>query len=671
MPSRPPREISAHVASRPWIVGLVVLVCGHLVLVFSRSYATAGDWAFIELKTGDVFSRHSPLTGAWSRYGWNHPGPILYDLLAIPYLIAGSSWRGLWLGALALNVTALVVAVRLLEPAGRSAREGQPGVPGVPGIRADVSPVATWAMAIAAMWTLAAGTSHLLTDPWNASVVVIPVLTMVAATAAVLLGDRRGAAVTAVVFVAAAQTHAAYGVLLLPLAVTSLVVGLVRWRRFTLAWCSAAALSMLPALVDTTVNWPGNFVRSIRFTLTSAEPPVGFEQAVRVIGRATSLTFFSEPRLPSFAAIVSSSAWGVAPFAGLIALAVAHRLASRHGWSTQARSLEAVALLWFGGVLMVARTRGPLLIWLTTWMVAAAAITWCLVASVAIRWALERRSTRNLAGNPSDHAADADRTRDPGGADSAVGAGGADNVSNAGGAGGADSAGDPGTVDDDRAIAARPDAAPQGTATATTMLAVLTGLVSLGLATIHVVGSVGLGYPFQELAPVVQQFADDADGAGLLAGVPIVIDLAGDEYVAGAVQSGLIVLLEGRGFRPLARPDQRLQVGGHRTATSLEPPSLLVQVESRVGAPEGATVVSVWDPLTAPERAEADSLMVVLGVMLSAAGIGDRSPLLETELAPLAAFDSSSTVEAERAAFERLGELHARGPRIVLYLLER
>ncbi len=71
-----------------------------------------------------------------------------------------------------------------------------------------------------------------------------------------------------------------------------------------------------------------------------------------------------------------------------------------------------------------------------------------------------------------------------------------------------------------------------------------------------------------------------------------------------------------------------------------------------------------------PEWAEDDSLLVVLGAVLSAAGIGDRSPLLDNELAPLAAFDSSSTVEAERAAFERLGELHARGQRIVLYLLE-
>ena len=44
--------------------------------------------------------------------------------------------------------------------------------------------------------------------------------------------------------------------------------------------------------------------------------------------------------------------------------------------------------------------------------------------------------------------------------------------------------------------------------------------------------------------------------------------------------------------------------------------------------------------------------------------------LLDVELAPRAAFDSLPAAEAERAAFERLGELKARGQRIALYVLE-
>ncbi len=654
MPSATSWAVRAIVGRRPWIVGLMVLLIGHVGLVLSRTYGTGGDWAFIELRTSDVFSTHSPLTGAWSRYGWNHPGPILYDVLSVPYLLAGSSWRGLWLGALTLNAIALAVAVRLLEPVADartftvaaldrvgsdhvgSDHVGSDGPGGTTPAGGGAAWLPAWAIAVAGLWTLAAGTPHLLTDPWNASVVVVPVLTMVAATTAVLSGDRRGVAVSAVVFVAAAQTHAAYGVLLLPLVLVAVGSGFVRWRRFTLICVGGSSVLMIPALIDTVVNWPGNFMRSLRFTLTADEPAVGFAQALRVIGRATSLSFFTDPRLPSFVAIVRDPPWGVVPFAGVLALVAAHRFTARQGWTMHRRTIEATALTWFGGVLMVSRTRGPLLIWLTTWMVAAAATTWCLVVAVMVRWALGRR-TRSSDG------------RAVGDLVVRLAAGRLDNASPA------TSASDP------ERHAGRPGrSGAVGTA-------IGVGVITLGFAAVNVAGSVGEGYPFEEYTPVVEQFADDSEA---LAGSPIAIDLAGDEYVAGAVQSGLIVELEDRGFAPRTRPDQRLQMGDHRAPASLAPPSLLVRVESQSGAPAGATAVSVWDPLTEAERAEADALTTELGALLDEAGVGDRRVLLENDLAPLATIDAAPEVTAELASFERLGDLRARGQRIVLYLLE-
>jgi hypothetical protein len=601
-PSR--REVRANLDRRPWVVGLMFLVTGHLVLILTRTYIPGGDWAFIELRTRDVFSRQSPLTGAWSRYGWTHPGPILYDLLAVPYRLMASSWRGLWLGSMVINTASLLVAVRLIEP--RAAD---------PGVRADpIEWLPPGAFAVAGMWTIAAGTPHLFTDPWNASVVVLPVIVMVAATSAVLLSQRPGVAVAAVVYVAAAQTHAAYGVLLLPLVVIALGIGIVRWRRHTLTWIGVGSLLMLPALVDTLVDWPGNLYRSIRFTLTATEPAVGFGQSLRVIGRATSLTFFTEPRLPSFVAIVRDPPRGVVPFAAVIALAAAHRLAKQRSWSAHQRTLEMTAVLWLvGGVLMVSRTRGPLLIWLTTWMVAAAALTWSLVVAVIVRWALERQLASSSGGESTDRPRSSRLT---------------------------------------------------GRAAVATPMAI--GVVVAGLATANLVGSVGEGYPFQELTPVVQQFADDAEPYAVS---PIVIDLRGDEYVAGAVQSALILELEERGFEPRGRPDQRLQLGDHRADVPLGAPMLQVSVESLSTPPVGATVVSVWDPLDTAERAEADELAERLGALLDDAGVGDRRPLLDNDLAPLAAIDAPPSVVSELASFERLAALRSRGPRVVLYLV--
>ncbi len=646
--------IAAWVGRRPYVVALVVLVVGHITLIASRTYVPAGDWAFLELRTSDVFSRHTPLTGAWSRYGWNHPGPFLYDALAIPHVLTGGSWRGLWLGAMTLNVTAIVVAVWLTEARSR---------------------LLAAALALAAVWAVAAGPDHLFTDPWNASVVVLPVITIVAASVAVRSGDRRGVMVACIVFVASAQSHAAYGVLLLPLVVVVLVVAWRRWWRWTAISVAVGALMCLPALVDTLVDPPGNLWRAIRFTLTSDEPAVGFGEALRVVGRSTSLTFFTDPILPSFVATVAGTPWGLAPFAGLVALGAGWFTARRHDWRVWSRAAEGVALVWTGGLLMTARTRGPLLIWLTSWTLVAAALTWCLAAGVAVQWLLARRAARDDAGvlvgatngSPADRlkagGLQADGLRAHGiegdgvdvSADRAQRPVVSDASATAGTAGGADRA-------------ERPDevvgAGPSGRRVSAAVAAI--AAVSVVLAVVDVAGSVGVGYPFQEQTAVIEQFARDA--APYL-DQPVVIDLEGDEYLAGAVQSGLIGRLDALGTPTLGRPDQRLQLGEHRVGTDLEPPRLLVQVVPRRSVAEDATVVSVVDPLDEASRATVDRLMDELTAVLITAGLADRVGLLANDLAPLAALNGPPEVIARLSDFERLGELHARGPRFVLQYL--
>jgi hypothetical protein len=568
------RRVIGLVTCHPWALGVVVLMIGHLAFVMTRTYGTAGDWALIELRTSDVFSTHSPLTGAWSRYGWNHPGPLLFDVLAVPYALTGSSWRGLWLGAMVLNLAAIVGASRVLAPQSRALSIVFP---------------------LAALWAVSTGPSLLLTDPWNASVIVLPIVTMVAATTAVLLHDRRGLAVAAVVFVATSQTHAAYGLLLLPMMALVLVIGVRHWWRYTAMWVGAGAALCLPLLVDTLIHWPGNLVEAFRFTATSDEPARGFGAAVRVLGRATSLSSIIRPQLPSFVSIVDRPAWGAAPGMGLVAIAASLVVAHRRGWTAHQHALTAVALLWLGGFVMVARTRGPLLIWLLGWVAAACAITWALVALVIVRWWAERVS-----------------------------------------------------FDTERVM---PAAA---------------GAVGLCLAMVNVAGSVGEGYPFHELHPVVIQFADDAATSMT---TPMAIDMSGDEYVAGGVQSGLIVRLEAMDLRPLARPDQALQMGARRTASSLDEPHLLVRVETTDQPPTDATQVSVWDPLSHTDRAEADELSATLAAVLIAAGMDDRLPLLDNEQASLATYDGPPALVEQQAAFDRLADLRRAGPRIVLYLI--
>jgi hypothetical protein len=92
-------------------------------------------------------------------------------------------------------------------------------------------------------------------------------------------------------------------------------------------------------------------------------------------------------------------------------------------------------------------------------------------------------------------------------------------------------------------------------------------------------------------------------------------------------------------------------------------------VQWRSSVLEGTTALSTWDPLTPDERAEADALTDELTRILGAAGLEDRIPLLDSDLAALAAADGPESVTSQKAAFDRLGELRRPGPRIVLFLV--
>ena len=90
-------------------LGLVPLLVS-AVTVFVRvrsSYYPAGDVAGTELQVRDV-GHHPVLLGLFSRDGWNHPGPILFYVLAVPYRLTGGRSIGLLLGALLINGAAIL-----------------------------------------------------------------------------------------------------------------------------------------------------------------------------------------------------------------------------------------------------------------------------------------------------------------------------------------------------------------------------------------------------------------------------------------------------------------------------------------------------------------------------------------------------------------------------------
>src|SRR5690242_6719515 len=96
---------AARLAPALAVAAFAVPVSAVVILATTHRWYPASDQAIIELRTWDVGSTASPLVGPFSRLGWNHPGPLLFWALAIPYRLLGASSSGLLLSAAIINTS--------------------------------------------------------------------------------------------------------------------------------------------------------------------------------------------------------------------------------------------------------------------------------------------------------------------------------------------------------------------------------------------------------------------------------------------------------------------------------------------------------------------------------------------------------------------------------------
>jgi hypothetical protein len=147
-----------------------VLVPGVILAAVTStvSFGPWGDQATIQLAT-DRAARFGQLLGPYSRFGWSHPGPLYFYLLALPYKVFGNDVRGMALASVVLSVVAAaLVVVTVGSLAGRHA--------------------ARWAAAVvvAELAALGAGWWALV---WNPVAIIVPT-TLFLVGAAGLAGGR-------------------------------------------------------------------------------------------------------------------------------------------------------------------------------------------------------------------------------------------------------------------------------------------------------------------------------------------------------------------------------------------------------------------------------------------------------------------------------------------------
>jgi CDP-diglyceride synthetase len=180
-----------------------------------RSYEVIGDNALIELRGRDVLTSHHPWLGTWSSASIssgidiNHPGPLLFEMVALPVRLFGGP------AGIALAIAALQICVVWLV--------------GWVAARTAGATAAVVAQLITALlvWTLG---SELLYDPWQPNVLVLPFWLFVVSVWAVTADEVALLPLAVGVGSFAMQTHLGYLFIVPILVAFALTTALVRRR---------------------------------------------------------------------------------------------------------------------------------------------------------------------------------------------------------------------------------------------------------------------------------------------------------------------------------------------------------------------------------------------------------------------------------------------------------
>ena len=356
-----------------------------------EQWRPTGDWAVLNLRVEDV-GRLTPFVGPYSRFGWNHPGPLLYWVLAVPYHLLGGRPVAL------LAATGLVNAAAVAATLAVAWRRG-----GLPLLVASGAAIGLLSQAIG---------PALLRDPWNPYVTILPLALFAFLAWSVAEGDQWMWPAAIAVGSFLVQSHVGYAVM----------VGAVGGAAAFIAWRRRGTVPLLPstrrsrrALIALTagilvVGWApvlidevagtGNLTDIARYFLSSDEAPAGAGVAIGQAARHLTVPDApwlgaKEPNGDDGAILGGDTGALLVPLLafGLALLAAANA----RQWSA-VRFQGLVGVLAVSGLVATSRITGPVFAYLVRWWWVIACLWWLSTlwsAGVALtHWARIPRAAR-------------------------------------------------------------------------------------------------------------------------------------------------------------------------------------------------------------------------------------------------------------------------------------
>jgi hypothetical protein len=256
---------------------------GAIVSLVGRHWHPSSDQGLELLRIRDVGGSHTPLLGAWSRWGWAHPGPALFWTLAPLYRALDSN--GVLIGVGLINLTAAIGVVLI-------------------GYRRGGDTGAVLAGVTVALVTRALG-PEMLIDPWNPWVAFLPSVVFLVLVWSVLCGDLATLPVAVGVGSFVVQTHFGYTPLVGGLLLVALGAAVGRtlnrrhrgsadlephadrqslFRRPLFLAGLVGVVLWAPVIVQQLIGHPGNISALATYIRHPPEPAAGWSRALGTMG---------------------------------------------------------------------------------------------------------------------------------------------------------------------------------------------------------------------------------------------------------------------------------------------------------------------------------------------------------------------------------------------------
>ncbi|MDZ7732639.1 MAG: hypothetical protein U5R31_05535 [Acidimicrobiia bacterium] len=365
-------------------------------------YRPVADWALIEFGVRDVGSE-TPLVGPFSRYGWNHPGPLLFWVLAVPYRLGGAASEALLVGAGLINLASVVAACALAW-------------------RRGGWPLLLLVSAGLAVLLRSVGPGYLM-DPWNPYVTMLPFLVLVLLVWSVLCGEHLSAPVVVAVGAFLVQTHVGYAPIVGVLLVGVLVgLWLVRSGRIDdagprlrgrapgpvaslVAAAVVGALLSVSVVVEQVTREPGNVGQIVEHFASDDRAALGVGPTLPIVGQHAELPggiwiTGEEPLDPFVGSLEGGTGWWILPALVAFGAGVVAAWSRRDAevlWLQAVVGVTAVV-----GFVAITRTTGEVFPYLFQWMRPLTMLWWLTAAWAVYRAAPEgpRRPSAARVGTP-------------------------------------------------------------------------------------------------------------------------------------------------------------------------------------------------------------------------------------------------------------------------------